>query len=103
MRKEFESGLAKRIAGEKAEKKVLGKAFMALALGAILLAGSALTVVAMSENGVNAPGDTIRDQLKDGSCLDQTVESDGICDCTCDCLCDCDCTNPDCPCCDDTL
>jgi len=101
MRKEFESGLAKRIAGEKAEKKVLGKAFMALALGAVLLAGSALTVAAMQNGFDNGMGDM--DRLQDGSCLDPTVESDGICDCTCDCLCDCDCTNPDCPCCDDTL
>ena len=93
MRKEFESGLGKSIAGKKAKKRVLGKTFMALVLGAVLLAGSALTVVAMSENGETAPGDTIRDKLQDGPCIDPSIDSDGVCDCTCD--------NCNCPCCAD--
>ncbi len=100
MRKEFESGLAKRIAGKKAEKRVMGKAFMAVVLGAVLLAGSALTVAAMQKGYENGLGDM--DRLQDGSCLDPSTDPDGICDCTCDCPCDCDCTCPNCPCFDDT-
>ena len=114
MRKEFESGLAKRIAGKKAEKRRLGKAWMALVLGAVLLAGSALTVAAAQ----NGEGDQTRDQikdpdrLKDGSCDDALTSadsvSDGVCDSVCDGVCDsvcdsvCDCTCPDCPCSDGT-
>ena len=100
MRKEFESGLAKRIAGKKAEKRVLGKAFMAVVLGAVLLAGSAAIAAAQwngDDNGVGG-GDVVR--LRDDSCLeDPLTVSDGVCDCPCGCTCDnCDCA---CPCCAD--
>jgi hypothetical protein len=106
MRKEFESGLARSITGQKKERKMLGKAWITLALGAVLLAGSALAVAAMQNQGATAPGDQIQDRLQDGTCEDVTVpDSDGVSDCICDCTCDCDCdcTNPDCPCCDDAL
>ncbi len=101
MRKEFESGLAKNIAGKKAEKRVLGKAWMALVLGAVLLAGSAVTVAAMQNQGETGLGDQTQDQLKDGSCEDALTASDGVCDCPCDGVCDCTCDNCNCPCCAD--
>lgn len=100
MRKEFESGLARRIAGNRAEKRVLGKAWMAVVLGAVLLAGSAATAAAVwngDDNGAGAVnGDA--DRLRDESCLEEPVaDPDCICDCPCDCTC------PDCPCCDGTV
>ncbi|MGB2581898.1 MAG: hypothetical protein WBD03_05455 [Thermoplasmata archaeon] len=113
MRKEFESGLAKSIAGKKAEKRVLGKAFMALVLGAVLLAGSALTVAAWQNQGADALG--IQDQIRDPEVCDcdaTEIASDGVCDCPCDGICDCPCDDIcdcpcdgicDCPCCDDAL
>ncbi|MGB2826225.1 MAG: hypothetical protein WBC49_06285 [Thermoplasmata archaeon] len=96
MRKEFESGLAKRIDGKKAEKRVLSKAFMALVLGAVLLAGSAVTVAAYQNGDCEQTQDPDKEQLKDGSCEDALTASDGVCDCPCDGICDC-------PCCDDAL
>ncbi len=101
MRKEFESGLAKRIAGKKTEKRMLGKAWMALVLGAVLVAGSAVTVAAMQDrngDGYDADvgdKDRIQDPLENPDCTGDCVP-----DCVCDCPCDCTC--PDCPCCDGT-
>jgi hypothetical protein len=112
MRKEFESGLAQNIAGKKRERKTLGKAWMALVLGAALLAVSAVAAAEMQDrtgedNNANPdPELPDRDRLQDGSCEDTTLPvTDGVDDCICDCDCDCecDCVNPDCPCCDDGL
>jgi len=109
MRKEFESGLAKRIAGKKAEKKVLGKAWIAVILGATLMVASVATVAAAGNMKGDHIQDQVKDQLKDGSCVeDALTESDGVCDGICDSVCDgvcdsvCDCTCPDCPCSDGT-
>ena len=102
MRKEFESRLGKSIAGKKVKKRVLGKAFMALVLGAVLLAGSAAIAAAQWDGAGYDPtvGDKL--QLNDGSCLlDSSTDSDGVCDCPCDGVCDCTCDNCNCPCCAD--
>jgi len=100
MRKEFESELGRSISGQKKERKTLGKVWITIALGAVLLAGSALTVAAQwngDENGagiVNGDQDQIRDPELNPDC-------DGICDNDGDGVCDCpeDCTCVNCPCC----
>ena len=65
MRKEFESDLAKSVA-EKGQKKVRGKAWLVMALGAALLVSGFAAVTAVSA----ADQDQIKLQLKDGSCED---------------------------------
>lgn len=83
MRKEFESELARSVSGQKKERKMLGKVWITMALGAVLLAGSALTVAAQwtgGENGagvVNGEQDQIRDPESNPDC---TRDCDGICD-----------------------
>ena len=108
MRKEFESGLARRVSERKPEKGVLGKTWVALMLCAAVLAVSAVSVSAMQAMNGGGQGDLLvdreqtQDQLQDGSCEDTLTDSDGICDCTCDCTADCTCDCPDCPCYDGT-
>jgi hypothetical protein len=104
MRKEFESGLARRVAERKPEKRTVGKAWIALVLCAAIFAVSAASVAAMQAMNGEGQGDllTDREQLKDGSCEETLTDSDGICDCTCDCADDCVCDCPDCPCYDGT-
>lgn len=83
MRKEFESELARSISGQKKNRTMLGKAWISLALGAVLLSGSALAVTAQwtgGENGagtVNGDQDQIRDPELNPDC---TCDCDGICD-----------------------
>lgn len=100
MRKEFESELARSIPGQKKEKKMLHKVWISLALGAVILAGSALTVAAQwtgGENGVgveNGDQDQIRDPELNPDCIrdcdgicDNDADGDGICDNKDDCTC----------------
>lgn len=99
MRKEFESRLAERVAERRPERKLLGRAWLALVLGAAILAVSAVSVTAMQAMNGGGNGDLLvdREQLQDGSCEETLIDSDGdgicdaVCDCTCDCVCDCPC------------
>jgi len=83
MRKEFESDLARNISGHKKEKKMLGKVWISLALGAAILALSAVTVAAQwngDENG-NGVDNGIQDQIRDPELNpDCDRDCDGICD-----------------------
>ena len=92
MRKEFESGLAERVAERRPQRRPFAKVCMALVLGAAVLGVSAVSVTAMYAMNGDAPGDqlTDRDQLRDGSCTDE------VCDPACDCTGDCDCNCPYC-------
>jgi len=106
MGKEFESELAKKVAG----KKRSSRAWVVVALcAAVLMSGAmAVTVVAADDQDRTRDQiqDPIMDKLQDGSCEDSVVvidsDGDGICDCDtdgdgiCDCPEDCTC---DCPCC----
>ncbi len=100
MRKEFESELARSVSGQKKERKMLGKVWITMALGAVLLCGSALTVAAQwtgGENGagvVNGDQDQIRDPELNPDCTcdcdgicDNDADGDGICDDKEDCTC----------------
>ena len=105
MNKEFESELAKRVAG----KKKYSKAWVVVALCAAVLMSGAMAVTVVAADGKDRTQDQIKDQdmLQDGSCVDPVVvidsDGDGICDCDTDGdgICDCaeDCTCVDCPCC----
>lgn len=94
VRKEFESELARRISGKTKERNKLGAAWISLALGAVILAGSALTVAAQWTGGedgkgtVNGDQDQIRDPEENPDCTcdcdgicDNDADGDGICDC----------------------
>lgn len=94
MRKEFESELAGRISGQKKERKMVGKVWISLAMGAVLLAGSALAVTAKWTGGedgagvINGDQDQIRDPELNPDCIrdcdgicDNDADGDGICDC----------------------
>ena len=87
MRTEFESDLAKSVA-EKGQKKVRGKAWLVMALGAALLVSGFAAVTAVSAGDQ----DQIKLQLKDGSCEEVPEDCDPICDEVCDqdCVEDCD-------------
>jgi hypothetical protein len=83
VRKEFESNLARSITGQKKETRILGKAWISVALCAVLLAGSALAVTAQWTGGENGAGvdNGIQDQIRDPeSSPDCTCDCDGICD-----------------------
>ncbi|HEX7392829.1 MAG TPA: hypothetical protein VF374_07775 [Thermoplasmata archaeon] len=98
MRKEFESELAKRVAGKKAPSK----AWVMVALCAAVLVCGAVAVTAVAAGNGEDNGDQIQlqdpiqDRLMDGSCEDSDgdgicdnfvdADGDGICDlCTCPC------------------
>jgi len=83
VRKEFKSELARNISGLKKERKILGKAWVSVALGAILLASSALAVTAQWTGGENGAGVVNGDQ-------EQIRDPEPDPDCTCDCDGDCD-------------
>ncbi|HIH02253.1 TPA: hypothetical protein HA259_09380 [Thermoplasmata archaeon] len=83
MRKEFESEVARTVSGQKKDRKVLGKAWISLALGASLLAVSAMAVTAKWDGGENGNGVLYGDQ-------DQIRDPELNPDCTCDCDGECD-------------
>jgi hypothetical protein len=100
MRKEFESDLARSISGQKNERKMLGKVWITMALGAVLLSCSALAVTAQWTGGDNGAGvvngdqDQIRDPELNPDCTcdcdgicDNDADGDGICDDKEDCVC----------------
>ncbi len=89
----FESELGKSISGEKKERKILGKAWISLALGAFIIASSAMVVSAKWTGGENGAGvdngdqDQIRDPELNPDCIcdcdgvcDNDADGDGICD-----------------------
>jgi hypothetical protein len=100
MRKEFESELGRSVSGQKKERKMLGKVWVTLALGAILLAGSAVAVTAKwngDDTGAgveNGDKELIRDPELNPDCTcdcdgvcDNDADGDGICDDKEDCTC----------------
>lgn len=105
MNKEFESELAKRVAG----KKKSSRAWVVVALCAAVLMSGAMAVTVVAADDQDRVKDQVKDKLQDGSCTDSDcvpdsdLDGDGICDCDSDGdgICDCveDCTCVDCPCC----
>jgi hypothetical protein len=103
MNKEFESELAKRVAGKKKSSKV----WVVVALCAAVLMSGAMAVTVVAADDKDQIKDKTMDKLQDGSCTDSDcvpdLDGDGICDCDTDGdgICDCaeDCTCVDCPCC----
>jgi len=82
VKREFESELARKVSGLKKERKILGKAWISLALGAVLLAGSALAVTAKWTGGEDGAGVVNGDQEQ---IRDPEVNPDCVCDCDGDC------------------
>lgn len=103
MSKEFESELAKKVAG----KKRSSRAWVVVALCAAVLMSGAMAVTVVAAGDQDRIKDQTMEKLQDGSCVDPVVvidsDGDGICDCDTDGdgVCDCpeDCTCVDCPCC----